>query len=68
MKRRQARGGERAEAPQSGQNQKHGLGGPGNPGFKSAGHELSPIYMIKNMVRDSAKLEQERQGQRHVES
>ncbi|XP_029027338.1 CLOCK-interacting pacemaker [Betta splendens] len=48
--RSQSRGGERAEPSQSSQNQRPGLGSAGNPSFMSAGHELSPIYIIKNMA------------------
>lgn len=50
INRSQSRGGERAEPSQLSQNPKLGKGNSGNPTYKSAGHELSPIYIIKNMV------------------
>lgn len=39
-----------AETSQSGQSQEHGQGNSGNPTLTSAGHELSPIYIINDMV------------------
>ncbi|KAM7413489.1 hypothetical protein PAMA_020737 [Pampus argenteus] len=40
---------EHAETSQSGQNQEHGQGTPGNPTVMPAGRELPPIYIMKNM-------------------
>ncbi|XP_056230388.1 CLOCK-interacting pacemaker [Seriola aureovittata] len=46
----QSRGSECAETTQPGKNQERGQGNPGNHTLMPAGHELPPIYIIKNMV------------------
>lgn len=48
--RSQSRGGESAGTSQPGQNQQRGQENPGNPTHMSAGRDLLPIYVIKNMV------------------
>ncbi|KAM8768983.1 CLOCK-interacting pacemaker isoform 2-T2 [Acanthopagrus schlegelii] len=46
----QSRGSELAETSQSGQNQEIGQGNSVNPTLMAAGHQLSPIYIMNNMV------------------
>lgn len=46
----QYRGSESTKTSQPGQNQEVEGGNPGNPALMLAGHQLPPVYIIKNMV------------------
>ncbi len=45
-----SRGSERAESSKPGLNQQPGPENPANPSLMPAAHEISPIYIINNMV------------------
>ncbi|KAM9358630.1 CLOCK-interacting pacemaker-like isoform 1-T3 [Symphorus nematophorus] len=56
----QSRGSDHAEISQPGQNQELGEGNPGNSTLMPAGHNHSPIYVIKNIVLKQPNVIQNR--------